>query len=159
MAKHEEYEAKTEQLLKPITDANNLEIYDVEFVKEAGSWYLRIYIDKHTEDCDGVTIDDCELVSRAIDEKLDEANFIAEAYILEVSSPGLGRQLKKDKHFAHSIGEEVEVHLFKPINKIRDYTGILTDFNEETITIELESGECQVFERSQIALVRLTFDF
>lgn len=155
MTRHEEYESKTEALLQPIVQANHLEVYDVEFLKEAGSWYLRIYIDKE----EGVTIDDCELVSRAIDEKLDETDFISESYILEVSSPGLGRQLKKDKHFAKSIGEEIEVHLFKPLNRVRDYTGILTEFDKDTITIEMENGESQKLERAKIALVRLTFDF
>lgn len=155
MTKHEEYESRTETLLKPIVEANQLEIYDVEFLKEAGSWYLRIYIDKE----EGVSIDDCELVSRAIEEKLDEEDFISEAYILEVSSPGLGRQLKKDKHFAHSIGEEVEVHLFLPLNRCKDYTGILTAFDKNTITIQMQDEALQTFERAKIAQVRLTFDF
>lgn len=153
--RHEEYESRTETLLQPIVAANQLEIYDIEFLKEAGSWYLRIYIDKEN----GVSIDDCELVSRAIEEKLDKEDFISEAYILEVSSPGLGRQLKKDKHFAHSIGEEVEVHLFQPIDRCKDFIGILTAFDKNTITIQTEEEKTQTFERAKIAQVRLTFDF
>ena len=99
MSKRESYETKTEQLLAPIIEKYGVEIYDVEFVKEAGEWYLRVYIDKP----DGVNILDCENVSRALSDVLDEEDYIDESYILEVSSPGLGRQLKKDKHFELSL--------------------------------------------------------
>ena len=102
MTKREEYELKTEQLLLPIMEENNFELYDVEFVKEAGTFYLRAFIDKEG----GININDCELVSRRLSDLLDQKEFISDAYILEVSSPGLGRTLKKDKHFAKSIGEE-----------------------------------------------------
>ena len=94
MSKRESYELKTEELLKPIAHAANVEIYDVEYIKEGSDWYLRCYIDKEG----GVTIDDCEKVSRALSDGLDREDFIGDAYILEVSSPGLGRMLKKDKH-------------------------------------------------------------
>ncbi|HBY71983.1 MAG TPA: ribosome maturation factor RimP, partial [Lachnospiraceae bacterium] len=107
MAKREDYEKKTEKLLEPILTANHFELYDVEYVKEGSNWYLRAYIDKEG----GITIDDCELVSRALSDLLDKEDFIADPYILEVSSPGLGWQLKKDKHFENSIGEEVEIKL------------------------------------------------
>ena len=95
MSKRETYEEKTLKLLEPIAQSNGVEIYDVEYVEEAGEWYLRAYIDKEG----GVTIDDCEAVSRALSDALDRDEFIDDAYYLEVSSPGLGRQLKKDKHF------------------------------------------------------------
>ena len=108
MSKRETYEAKTEELLLPIAEENGVEIYDVEYVKEGSDWYLRAYIDKP----DGVNIGDCEAVSRALSDKLDEADFIEDAYILEVSSPGLGRTLKKDKHLEKSLGEEVEIRLY-----------------------------------------------
>lgn len=91
MSKRETYEAKTEEILLPIAEENGVEIYDVEYVKEGSDWYLRAYIDKP----DGVNIGDCEAVSRALSDKLDEADFIEDAYILEVSSPGLGRTLKR----------------------------------------------------------------
>lgn len=155
MTKHEEYEQRTEKLLEPLLAANQFELYDVEYVKEGGNWFLRAYIDKEG----GITVDDCELVSRALSDLLDKADFIPEAYILEVSSPGLGRQLKKDKHFEKSIGEEVELKLFKPVNKRKEWTGILTGFTAESITIETEEGTALEFKRADIAMVRLTFDF
>ena len=109
MTRRETYEAKTEELLQPLVDAHGFELVDVEYVKEAGNWYLRAYIDKEN----GITVDDCEEVSRALSDLLDEEDFISENYILEVSSPGLDRPLKKEKDFARSIGKDVEVKLFK----------------------------------------------
>ena len=94
MSKSKTYESRTEALLTPIVEARGVEIYDVEYVKEGSDWYLRAYIDKPG----GVDINDCETVSRALSDALDKEDFIEEAYILEVSSPGLGRTLKKDKH-------------------------------------------------------------
>ncbi len=154
MSKREEYEAKTEALLTPIAQANDVEIYDVEYVKEGADWYLRAYIDKP----EGVTIIDCENVSRALSEALDKEDFIPDAYILEVSSPGLGRTLKKDKHLEKSIGEEVEIRLFKPIDKCKDFAGILTAYDEKQITI-LDGEVSRTFERNEIALIRLALDF
>jgi ribosome maturation factor RimP len=155
MTKHEDYEEKTEKLLEPILSANHFELYDVEYIKEGGNWFLRVYIDKEN----GITIDDCELVSRALSDLLDKKDFISDSYILEVSSPGLGRQLKREKHFEKSIGEEVEVKLFKPINKRKEFVGILNDFDQNTLTIELEDHSTMVIQRSDISTVRLTFDF
>lgn len=154
MSKREEYEARTETLLTPIAQANGVEIYDVEYVKEGADWYLRAYIDKP----EGVSIIDCETVSRALSDVLDKEDFIPDAYILEVSSPGLGRTLKKDKHLEKSIGEEVEIKLFKPVEKCKDFTGILTAFNEKEITIQ-DGDVSRTFERNTIALIRLTLDF
>ena len=105
MSKREIYEQKTEELIMPLIEQHQFELVDVEYVKEGGNWYLRAYIDKPG----GITVDDCELVSRALSDLLDEHDFIEDAYILEVSSPGLGRPLKKDKDFARSIGEEVRL--------------------------------------------------
>lgn len=155
MSRREDYERRTEELLLPVTNAHNFEIVDVEYVKEGGNYFLRAYIDKEG----GITIDDCELVSRALSDKLDEADFIDEAYILEVSSPGLGRPLKKDKDFARSIGEEVEVRTYKAVDKQKEFIGILKSFDDESITIELEDEQEMSFARSDIALVRLAFDF
>ena len=155
MTKHEEYEQKTEKLLEPLLTENHFELYDIEYVKEGGNWFLRAYIDKEN----GITVDDCELVSRALSDLLDKHDFIPDSYILEVSSPGLGRQLKRDKHFEKSIGEEVEIKLYKAINKKKDFVGILTAFDQDTITIELEDGSTMEISRSDIAIVRLTFDF
>lgn len=154
MSKREDYESRTEELLTPIVEAANVEIYDVEYVKEGSDYYLRAYIDKP----EGVNILDCENVSRALSEALDKADFIPDAYILEVSSPGLGRTLKKDKHLQKSLGEEVEIKLFKPIEKRKEFSGILDSFDENSITIT-ENGTQQTFVRTDIALIRLALDF
>lgn len=154
MSKRDVYEARTEELLAPIAEENGVFIYDVEYGKEGGDWYLRAYIDKET----GVNIQDCENVSRALSDALDKEDFIEDAYILEVSSPGLGRALKKDKHLEKSLGEEVEVKTYKPIDKRREFTGILKAYDKDTVTIEMQQEE-KVFEKSDIALIRLTFDF
>ncbi len=148
------YEQRTEELLIPIAEEAGVSIYDVEYVKEGGDWYLRAYIDKP----EGVNIGDCETVSRALSDQLDREDFIADAYILEVSSPGLGRALKKDKHLEMSIGREVELKTYKPIGGRKEFSGILQAFDQDTVTIETE-GAPVVFTRSDIAVVRLALDF
>ena len=156
MTKREEYESKTEALLQPLMDENRFELVDVEYVKEGGNYYLRAYIDKEG----GITIDDCELVSRALSDILDEKDFIPDAYILEVSSPGLGRQLKKEKDFKRSLGEEVEIKLYKPMDKKKELIGLLENFDEENLYLTIEDGEEPLtVARKNIAMVRLTFDF
>lgn len=158
MAKKDSYEERAEALLAPIAKANGCEIYDVEYVKEGGEWYLRVYIDKP----DGVNINDCENVSRTLSERLDEEDFIPDAYILEVSSPGLGRTLKKDRHFEKSLGDEVEVKTYKPIDKRKEFIGILKAYDKDTVTIKLEGDsetKDMVFAKSDIAIIRLTLDF
>lgn len=155
MTKREEYEVKTEQLLMPIMEEYNFELVDVEYVKEVGNWYLRAYIDKEG----GITVDDCEIVSRRMSDLLDEHDYIPDAYIFEVSSPGLGRQLKKDKDFTRSLGEEVEIKLYKAINKQKEFAGFLKDFNKDSLTLELENGETMEIERANIAIVKLAVHF
>ena len=157
MSRREEYEQQTETLLEPIVTELGFELVDVEYVKEGGTWYLRAYIDKPG----GIAVDDCEAVSRRFSDILDEKDYIADSYVFEVSSPGLGRPLKKDKDFVRSIGEEIEIHLYRAINKQKEFVGILKEFNKEenTFTVELEDGEETVFNRADVALVRLTFDF
>ena len=155
MSKREIYEAKVEALVLPIVEANNFELVDVEYVKEAGTWYLRIYIDKEG----GININDCELVSRAFSEILDKEDPIEDAYILEVSSPGLGRPLKKDKDFQRNLGEEVEVRTYKPINKQKEFVGLLDAWDKETVTLQLESGEMMTIARADIALIRQYIEF
>ncbi|MBO7357670.1 MAG: ribosome maturation factor RimP [Lachnospiraceae bacterium] len=154
MSKRETYVEKATALLEPIVKNLNLEIYDVEFVNEAGEWYLRAYIDKEG----GVTIDDCEAVSRAWSDELDKDEFIEEAYYLEVSSPGLGRALKKDSHLQKSIGESVDVKTFKPIDKQKEFTGILKGFTDKEITLSVD-GKDVTFLRTDIALIKLSLDF
>lgn len=155
MAKREVYEQKTEALLLPMMEEHHFELVDVEFVKEAGTWYLRAYIDKPG----GITIDDCEVISRALSDLLDEENFIEETYILEVSSPGLGRPLKKDKDFIRSLGESVEVRLFRAVEKQKEFTGTLKAWDKDTVTLEFEDKAVLTIERANIALIRLAFDF
>ena len=153
MSKKETYEAKATAMLTPICAANGVEIYDVEYVSEAGEWYLRAYIDKEG----GVTINDCEAVSRAFSDALDADDFIEDAYYLEVSSPGLGRALKKDSHLEKSIGMEVEIKTYKPIDKVKEFSGILKSFNDKEITVETD-GEERTFNRQDIALIKLALD-
>lgn len=154
MSKRETYETRTEKLLVPIAEKYGVEIYDVEYVKEGSDWYLRAYIDKP----EGVNINDCENVSRALSDVLDTEDYIEDAYILEVSSPGLGRTLKKDRHLEKSLGEEVEIRTYKPIGKQKEFSGILKAYDKDTITIEEDSEE-RVFARADIALIRLALDF
>ena len=154
MAKREEYEQRTEQLVLPIIQSNKFELVDVEYVKEGGPWYLRAYIDKPG----GITVDDCEIVNRALGDLLDREDFIEDSYILEVSSPGLGRPLKKEKDFVRSQGKEVEIRTYRMVERQKEFRGILKAWDKETVTIETEEGE-QVFSRDNIALIRLAFDF
>lgn len=154
MTRREEYEAKTEQFLLPLLAEHQFELVDVEYVKEAGNWYLRSYIDKPG----GITVDDCEVISRLLSDWLDKEDFIEDSYIMEVSSPGLGRPLKKDKDFERSLGEEVELRLYKPRNRQKEFTGILKAYDKDTVTLEMDGAE-EVFERGEIALIRLAFDF
>lgn len=155
MAKREEYEAKTEQYLLPLMEEYGFELVDVEYVKEAGNWYLRAYIDKEG----GIAIDDCEVVSRRLGDWLDEKDFIQDSYILEVSSPGLGRPLKKEKDFARNIGKKVDVRLYRARDRQKDFTGVLKTYDAKTVTIEMENGTELVLERTEVALIRLAFDF
>lgn len=158
MSKREKYEERTEKLLLPIVQANQVEIYDVEYVKEGSDFYLRCYIDKEG----GVNINDCEAVSRALSDELDREDFIEEAYILEVSSPGLGRALKKDKHLEKSLLKDVDIRTYKPIEGSKEFTGKLRSFDKDTVTLEIASDsgiQNMVFNRKDIAAMKLALDF
>lgn len=155
MAKGEQYEKKVEAWLLPVLEEYGFELVDVEYVREVGVWYLRAYIDKDG----GITVDDCETISRKLGEWLDEEDFISDSYILEVSSPGLGRPLKKEKDFVRSMGKDVEVRLYKPLNKQKEYRGALKSYDADTVTITLEDGGDLPLAKSDIALIRLAFDF
>ena len=150
-----EYESRTEALVSPILDERGWELVDVEFVKEGSNWYLRAYIDKPG----GITVDDCEIVSRALEAKLDSENFISEAYILEVSSPGLGRAIRKDKDFVRNEGKEIELRLYKPFEHEKEWRGVLTGWNADSVTITVEDDRVIVFARKDLALVREAFDW
>lgn len=155
MAKGEQYEARVEAWITPVLEQHQFELVDVEYVREVGVWYLRCYIDKEG----GITVDDCEVISRLLGEWLDKEDFIEDSYILEVSSPGLGRPLKKEKDFARSIGKDVEIRLYKAIDKQKEFTGMLTSYDADSVTLTMEDGSERTFEKSGIALIRLAFDF
>lgn len=152
MAK-KDYESRTETLIRPLIDASHFELVDVEWVKEGQNWYLRVYIDKEG----GITVDDCEKISRAFEEILDREDYISENYIFEVSSPGLDRPLKKEKDFERSVGKDVEIKLYRPVDKTKEFTGVLTDYDKDTVTVELEDGAEMTFKKEDIALIRLAF--
>ncbi len=155
MTKKETCEARTEALIVPILEELSFELVDVEYVKEGGVQYLRTYIDKEG----GITVNDCEAVSRRMNELLDAEDFIDESYIFEVSSPGLGRPLKKEKDYARSMGEELEIRTYRAINRKKEFFGILTAYDANTVTIAPAEGEAITFDKKDIALIRLAFDF
>lgn len=155
MSKREIYEQKTEEILLPIVEEYGFELVDVEYVKEGSTWYLRAYIDKPG----GINIDDCEKVSRRLSDILDEKDYMDDAYIMEVSSPGLGRPLKKEKDFKRSLGEEVEIRTYRMMDKQKEFFGILKDYDDSTVTILQEDETLKTFAKSDIALIRLAFDF
>ena len=145
----------TAELAGPIAAGNGCTLWDVEYVKEAGTWYLRAYIDKEG----GIAVDDCEVISRILSDWLDQTDFIEDSYILEVSSPGLGRTLKKEKHLSKSIGMEVELKTFKPVNGSKDFEGVLKAFDNDTLTLTVEDDQDLVFQRKDIAVIKLALDF
>lgn len=154
MSKKEDIEQKTETLIIPILDEFKLDLWDVEYVKEGSDYYLRAYIDKDG----GVTIDDCVDVSRKLSDKLDEDDFIDGEYILEVSSPGLGRTLKRERDFEKSIGREVDLKLYKAVDKQKEFTGVLKDFNKERIIVSIEDEDIE-YLRNELASVKLHVEF
>ena len=155
MSKREAYEARTEELITPILERMQFELVDVEYVKEGATWYLRTYIDKEG----GITVNDCEAVAREMNEILDREDYIEDSYVFEVSSPGLGRPLKKEKDYARSMGKELEIRTYRAIDKKKEFYGILTSYDEKTVTIETEDGSELTLEKADIALIRLAFDF
>ena len=140
MGKKESYESRVEKHLLPLMEEHGFELVDVEYVKEAGTWYLRV-------------------ISRALSDWLDKEDFIDDSYILEVSSPGLGRPLKKEKDFVRSMGKDVDVRLYRQLNKQKEFTGALSAYDENTVTLTMEDGSQMVFEKADIALIRLALDF
>ena len=137
-------------LALPIVEQNGCTLWDVEYVKEAGDWYLRLYIDKEG----GVSIDDCEAVSRAVSDALDAADPIEGSYIFEVSSAGADRALKKPEHFAACMGQEVQVRLYRPREGRKEFVGVLTGYEAGTVTLEI-AGEQVPFDEKEAAQVRL----
>ena len=154
MSQREQYEKKTEELIVPILDAKGFELVDVEYVKEGQDYFLRAYIDKPG----GITIDDCVAVSREMNVLLDELDYVDGAYTFEVSSPGLGRPLKKPRDYERSMGEEVEIRTYKAMDGSKEFYGILKAYDDATVTVQSEEEEI-TFNKSDIALIRLAFDF
>lgn len=154
MSKAEGYVKKTEEFLFGLKLPFEFEVVDVEYVKEAGTWYLRAYCDTDS----GIGVDECADISRALSDWLDKEDFIDDSYILEVSSPGLGRQLKKDKDFERELGKKVELKLYKAVDGLKENDGILKSYDKDTVTIEFDSGDI-TYDRSNIAIIRLAIDF
>ena len=155
MSKASVYEAKTESLIMPILDKFSFELVDIEYVKEGGTWYLRAYIDKEG----GITVNDCEDVAREMNVLLDEEDFIPDAYVFEVSSPGPGRPLKKEKDYLRNMDKEIEIRTYRAIDKCKEFYGLLREYDKDTVTIETEAGERVTFNKSDIALIRQAIDF
>ncbi len=151
MAKIEE---RVESLIGPRIESLGYRLYDVEFVKEGKDFYLRVYIDKDS----GISLEDCEAVSNGINEVLDEADYIKEQYFLEVSSPGVERVLKKDRHLKENIGNKVQVKLFKPLAGKKVFEGLLESFSDDNICIKIESQILEI-ERSNIGQIKTVFDW
>lgn len=151
MAKIEE---KIEILIEPKIQELGYNLYDVEYAKEGKEYYLRIYIDKAS----GISLEDCELVSNNINDLLDKADYIKEQYFLEVSSPGIERVLKKDKHLKNNIEAKIQIKLFKPLDGKKQYEGILNEFDNEFIKIQIGSQIYEI-ERSNIGQIKTIFDW
>ncbi|NLC87403.1 MAG: ribosome maturation factor RimP [Clostridiaceae bacterium] len=147
-------EERVEELVKKTIEDLDYELYDVQYAKEGKDYFLRIFIDNEK----GIDLNDCEKVNDAINELLDQADCIKEQYFLEVSSPGIERILRKNKHLEKSIEKEVEIKLFKPIDGKKEYVGILKKYNEENIEIEIEN-ENKIIERSNISLIKIHYNW
>nr|WP_317358191.1 ribosome maturation factor RimP [uncultured Tyzzerella sp.] len=145
---------KVEEYVMPIIEKNNYELVETEFVKEGANYYLRLYIDKEG----GFSINDCEIVSRYLEQKLEEDDFIDKAYILEVSSPGIDRVLKKDNEYVKYKGRIVDIKLYKPLNKIKEFQGELIGLIDEKIVIK-QDGEEISFDKKDVAICRLAVIF
>ena len=147
-------EERVEGLIKNKVENLGYNLYDVQYSKEGKDYFLRVFIDKQ----EGIDLTDCEKVSNEINPLLDEADYIKEMYFLEVSSPGIERVLRKEKHFEEAQGKEIEIKLFKPIEKQKEYIGILQKWDENTIYLQIEENEIQI-ERKNISLMKLKYNW
>lgn len=147
-------EERVENLIKSKVEDLGYDLYDVQYSKEGKDYFLRVFIDKQ----EGIDLEDCEKVSNEINPILDEADYIKEMYFLEVSSPGIERVIRKEKHFENAKGKEVEVNLFKPIEKQKEYVGILEKWDENVIYLQVEENEVQI-ERKNISLMKLKYNW
>ena len=142
---------KVEEIVKPFADELGLEIWDITFKKEGNEWYLRIFIDK----ADGVNIDDCVDLTHAVSKPIDDADPISQNYMLEISSPGVERELKRDEHFEKYIGSPVMVRTIRPIDGVRDFNGKLTAYEHKKISLELQDGSVMTFDKKDTNYVKL----
>lgn len=147
-------EIKVENLLKSIINNLGYELYDVIYEKEGKDYYLRIVIDKE----DGIDLNDCEKVNDAINDILDEADYIKDQYFLEVSSPGVERLLRREEHYISQLGKEIKVKLFKPIDKQKELIGILEEYNKNEITLKVREKTIKI-NAKDIAVARTIFDW
>ena len=143
-----------EEIAAPIAEQCGCSLWDVEYVREAGSWYLRVYIDK----TDGVSIQDCEMISRLLDPILDEKDFIPNSYTFEVCSAGADRVLKRPSAYPLFYGHSVDIRLYKPVNGAKSFTGILKNYSDSGILLSIHDQEIQ-FAMEDVAQVRLHVDF
>jgi ribosome maturation factor RimP len=155
MTKKEIYEQKAGDILLPIMNTNGFELVDVEFLKEGTNWYLRAYIDKDG----GITVEDCAVVSRMFSKKLDQEDFIEGSYIMEVSSPGLDRPLKKEKDYQRNMKKKIEIRTYQAIDEQKEFYGVLTAYDDNSVTIEESDGFNRKFAKTEIARIRQAFDF
>lgn len=142
---------RVEEIIKPFADELGLEIWDVRFAKEGTDWYLRIFIDKEG----GISIDDCVDLTHAVTNPLDEADPISQSYILEVSSPGVERELTRDEHFKKYVGSAVMLRAIRPVDGVRDFNGIMTAYEDKKITVKLEDEAEITFDKKDISYVKL----
>lgn len=147
-------EDKVEQLLTKVICDLGYDLYNVEYVKEGKDYFLRIYIDKE----DGIDLNDCEKVNNAISDLLDTADYIKDSYFLEVSSPGIERVLRKEKHLLENIDHKVKIKLFKPMNKKKEIIGVLKGFNEGFIQLEVENEQIEI-DKKIISVIKTVFDW
>ena len=147
-------ETKVQNLLEETINNLGYNLYDVIYEKEGKDYYLRIFIDKEK----GISIEDCEKVSNSINDMIDKADYIKEQYYLEVSSPGLERNLRKEKHFISQIGNEISVKLFSPIDKQKELIGILEEYNTNEITITVNNQSIKI-DLKNIATAKTVFNF
>lgn len=150
MAKQNTVERVVE-IVKPFAEELNLEIWDVTFKKEGTDWYLRIFIDKEG----GVSIDDCVDLTHAVSKPLDDADPIKQNYMLEISSPGVERELTKDEHFEKYIGQNIIIKTIRPVDGVRDFGGTLKKYENKTITVELKDGQEMTFNKKDTNFVKL----
>lgn len=143
--------SRVKEIIAPFAQQLGLDIWDVRYAKEGSDWYLRVFIDKDG----GVSIDDCVDLTHAITKPLDEADPISQSYLLEVSSPGIERELIEDEHFKKFIGADVMLRLIRPIDKVRDFAGVLKGYDSGNITVELKDGKELKFTKKEASYVKL----